>query len=237
MKQIEKPSGLLLIDKQLLWTSFDVVNKIRFILTKELGIKPKQLKVGHSGTLDPSATGLLVLAIGSATKNMDNLTKQDKKYEVGSILGVTSTTGDNEGDLSINESAAEVTEEHVHQALSKYVGEIKQRPHKYSAVKVDGVRAYKLARAGKEVELKPRIVTINSIEIIDYRWPQLLFDAEVSSGTYIRSLVEDIGVDLGVGAYMNSLRRTEIGKYKVSDAHDVQDLDYQTIIDGLLPLD
>jgi len=233
----KKPSGLLLVDKPSEWTSFDVVNKIRATLAKELNVKPKHIKVGHSGTLDPNATGLLILAVGKATKQLSTLIKQDKLYEVGVLLGSTSTTGDSEGDISINQSAQPPSQKIVQEIVSSYVGTIKQTPHRFSAIKVGGVRAYKLARQGKEVELSPREVTIHSIDNVHFNWPQLNFDAKVSSGTYIRSLVEDIGKDLGVGAYTCSLRRTKIGKYKISDAHELGNLDFQTIINRLLPLD
>ncbi len=237
MEQTIVPSGFLLADKPVDWTSFDVVNKVRHTLAGGLGVRAKSIKVGHSGTLDPKATGLLVLAIGSATKKLEKIVKNDKTYEVGSLFGATSTTGDSEGDITINQSAEQPSLSEVQDVVAKFVGEIDQTPHKFSAVKVDGTRAYKLARAGKKVELSSRKVTIYEIKDLSYRWPQLNFDAKVSSGTYIRSLVEDIGRDLGVGAYMSSLRRTEIGKFNVIDAVSVEDIDFQTIIDGLSPLD
>lgn len=225
------------MDKPADWTSFDVVNKIRFTIAKELNVKPKHMKVGHSGTLDPKATGLLLLAVGKATKQMSELLKQDKSYEVGAILGSTSTTGDSEGDISMNQSAKAPGLDKVQEVVNSYIGDIQQKPHNFSAVKVGGVRAYKLARQGQKVNLEPRKVTVYSITKLKYDWPLLTFDTKVSSGVYIRSLVEDIGRDLEVGAYMNSLRRTEIGKYKISDASSVDDLDFQTIWDRLVPLD
>lgn len=232
-----KPSGLLLVDKPVDWTSFDVVNKIRFTIAKELDVKPKHMKVGHSGTLDPRATGLLLLAVGKATKQMSSLLKQEKTYEVGALLGSTSTTGDSEGDISINQSVQAPESNKVQETIDTYIGDIKQKPHSFSAVKVGGTRAYKLARKGQKVDLNPKKVTVYSITKVKYSWPQLTFDTKVSSGTYVRSLVEDIGRDLKVGAYMNSLRRTGIGEYKISDAYSVEDLDFQSIQDRLLPLD
>lgn len=232
-----KPSGLLLIDKPIDWTSFDVVNKVRFEFARQLDVKPKAIKVGHSGTLDPKASGLLILAIGSTTKQLGKLTKQDKAYEVGAILGSTSTTGDSEGDISVNQSAEMSSEKAVTKSAESFIGVIEQKPHRFSAIKVDGVRAYKLARSGKEVNLKSRQVTIYSLDKLKYSWPQLNFDVKVSSGTYIRSLVEDIGQKLGVGAYTTSLRRTQIGNYSVHNACEAEDIDYETIIERLLPLD
>ncbi len=233
MAQLSKPSGLLLVDKPIDWTSFDVVNKVRLVLAKELGIKPKNLKVGHSGTLDPKASGLLVLAVGTATKQLSAIIKQTKIYEVGAILGSSSTTGDSEGNLTINQFALAPELKQVEKITNNYIGVIEQKPHRFSAVKVNGVPAYKLARAGCSVDLKPRKVTVLSLSKIKYDWPQLNFDTEVSSGTYIRSLVEDIGTDLGCGAYVSSLRRTELGDFRVNKACEIHDLDFETIQDHL----
>lgn len=237
MNDTQVPSGLLLVDKPIGWTSFDVVNKVRHMIARELGLRPKKVKVGHSGTLDPKATGLLVLAIGEGTKQIEKLTKQDKSYEVGAVLGTTSTTGDSEGDLTENMSTGHPEENDIAEALEFFQGETEQTPHKFSAIKVDGVRAYKLARQGKEVKLKPREVTIYSLTNVMYEWPRLNFDAKVSSGTYIRSLVEDIGEKLEVGAYISSLRRTEIGKFRLKNATEVEELDYKKVIQALLTLD
>ncbi len=237
MEQPQKPSGLLLVDKPIDWTSFDVVNKVRYTLAKELNIKPKHMKVGHSGTLDPKASGLLVLAVGAATKQLSTIVKQSKTYEVGALLGSSSTTGDSEGDITINQSAQPPELKQVKNVINNYIGDIEQKPHRFSAVKIGGARAYKLARKGLDVNLKPRKVTIFYLNKVKYNWPQLNFDTKVSSGTFIRSLVEDIGADLGVGAYISSLRRIEVGSYKISDACEIDDIDFQTIEERLLPLD
>lgn len=237
MENTQVPSGLLLVDKPSGWTSFDVVNKTRNIIARELNLKPRRVKVGHSGTLDPLATGLLLLAVGGATKRIERLMKMDKTYEVGATLGVTSSTGDSEGDLSENTSAVAPDLVKVTAAAKAFVGDIMQKPHKYSAVKINGQRAYKIARKGKEVDIEPRQVTVYEISDLKYQWPRLSFDACVSSGTYIRSLVEDIGVALETGAYMSSLRRTKIGLYKIDKAIEVEDLDYKKVIQHLLPLD
>lgn len=231
------PQGLLLVDKPSGWTSFDVVGKIRSIIAKELNIKPKKVKVGHGGTLDPAATGLLVLAIGSATRQISLFSKADKTYEVGATLGITSNTGDTEGDLTINDSVQPVTKQQLEASLARHTGEIEQRPHPFSAVKINGVRSYKLARLGKKVENEAKRVTVLSITLKRYDWPQFDFDTEVSSGTYIRTLVEDIGKDLGLGAYTTSLRRTKVGDFNIEDSLGIEDFVYKSITQRLLTID
>lgn len=205
---------VLLIDKPKGWTSFDVVGKIRSKLRTETGQK---VKVGHAGTLDPLATGLLIVLVGKATKRQDGFMKQDKVYEVTLKLGETSTTADDEGQKTVV-SDLQPTAEEVDTVVRKFVGQISQVPPAYSAIKIDGQRAYKLARAGKEVVIKPRQVTIYSINNLKYDYPVVRFTCKVSSGTYIRSLVTDIGEELRIGAYMTDLRRTSIGDYQVTSA-------------------
>src|ERR1019366_3888532 len=183
--------GFLLVDKPKGWTSFDVVNYVRKILAQSQNKKPKQVKVGHTGTLDPMATGLLVLLIGSYTKRAPELTKLDKTYEVTMKLGETSSTGDEEGQKS-QVSSKKPTQKDAEEAVAKFVGEILQTPPAFSAIKIGGQRAYKLARQGKEVKLEPRKATVYSMQLTDYSYPEVKFTAKVSSGTYIRSLVEDI---------------------------------------------
>jgi tRNA pseudouridine55 synthase len=222
--------GILLVDKPKGWTSFDVVAKVRGIISAEYRREniesrmeaagqqlqlPKRVKVGHTGTLDPSATGLLVICIGKATKLVTTMIKHDKTYEVEMTLGVTSSTGDQEGIIAKNIEARSKNIEEVNEILSKFVGLQMQTPPAYSAIKVDGKRAYELARAGKPVILEPRACTIHSIELTSYEWPVAKFTTSVSSGTYIRSLVEDIGTKLGTGAYMSNLRRTKVAKYGI----------------------
>jgi tRNA pseudouridine55 synthase len=210
--------GILLVDKPTGWTSFDVVNYIRKIVATAEGKKPKHVKVGHSGTLDPFATGLLVLLVGKDyTRRAAEFSKLDKTYEVTLRLGQTSTTGDPEGEISIISDRIP-TEADLQAALQKFTGEIQQTPPAYSAIKVNGQRAYKLARAGKVVELEPRKVTINSLELASYDYPEAKLVADVSSGTYIRTLVEDLGQALGTGAYTTALRRTSIAHFTVQDA-------------------
>jgi tRNA pseudouridine55 synthase len=207
--------GLLLIDKPKGWTSFDVVAKVRGVVKRETG--QKKPKVGHTGTLDPLATGLLVLCLGTYTKRAQELSKLDKTYDVTMLLGSTSTTGDEEGEKTKLSDLVPPHEE-AEDAIKQFVGEIEQTPPPYSAIKVNGQRAYKLARAGKEVVLEPRKVTIHAIENIEYTYPEIKFTATVSSGTYIRTLVEDIGNILGTGAYMTDLRRTKVGNFSIQQA-------------------
>lgn len=208
---------VLLVNKPKEWTSFDVVGKIRSELRNMTGQK---FKVGHAGTLDPLATGLLIILVGKATKQQDSFMKQDKVYDVIMRLGMTSTTADEEGEKTVVSDRRPPIDE-VNQAVMSFVGEISQIPPAYSAIKIDGQRAYKLARAGKEVKLEPREVIIYSIEDLKYVYPMINFTAKVSSGTYIRSLVTDIGEKIGVGAYMTELRRTSIGKYLLKNAKTV----------------
>jgi tRNA pseudouridine55 synthase len=210
--------GILLVNKPASWTSFDVVNYVRKLVAKAEGKKPKQVKVGHTGTLDPFATGLLVLLIGKDyTRRAAEFSKLDKTYEVTMKLGVASSTGDPEGEIS-PVSDKKPTEAELKAALKKFVGTIEQIPPAFSAIKVNGQRAYKLARAGKEVKIEPRKVTINRLELVDYSYPEAKLLADVSSGTYIRTLVEDLGRTLGTGAYTTALRRTRVGKFIVEDS-------------------
>jgi tRNA pseudouridine55 synthase len=223
-------NGILLVDKPKDWTSFDAVNKIRRIIQySELNVTgKKRFPVGHTGTLDPMATGLLVLLLGKYTKQASELTKLDKEYEVTMCLGQTSTTGDVEGE-KVAVSDHHPDEAAVAQALQQFVGDSMQTPPAYSAIKINGQRAYKLARAGKEVALEPRPVRIVSLQLTDYTYPFVRFTAYVSSGTYIRSLVEDIGKQLGTGAYMSDLRRTRVGQFGIAKAIPVTDVTIENI--------
>lgn len=219
---------VILIDKPSGWTSFDVVAKIRGKIKAEYtarGERPtkKQLRVGHAGTLDPFATGLLVILLGDACKKAGEFLKLDKTYEFTAKLGEVSTTGDPEGEITeAGGSRPEIKE--VQQALQGFAGVIEQTPPAYSAVKVDGKRAYKLAREGKEVEIPSRKIKINRIELIDYTYPYLKGICDVSSGTYIRTLVEDLGSVLGTGAYCKELRRTRIGVYQIENSQTIDEV-------------
>ena len=211
--------GILLIDKPAGMTSFGIVARIRRVLSEQQG---KKVKVGHTGTLDPFATGLMILVIGKECKNAGLYSKLDKTYEATIRLGQTSTTGDPEGEIT-NVSDVIPTQTKVKEALEKFTGEITQCPPIYSAIKVNGQRAYKLARAGKPVEIPERQVTIHSLEIINYKYPEIQIRANVSSGTYIRTLAEDIGAALGTGAYCTQLRRVSIGKWNIAKAQTLND--------------
>lgn len=207
----------LLIDKLAGMTSFGVVARVRRVLSEKAGHK---VKVGHTGTLDPFATGLLILLIGKGTKRSNEFLKLDKWYEATIRLGATSSTGDPEGEIIDNglRNAPRIDPSEVERAVQGFVGEIEQRVPNFSAVKINGERAYKLARKGVDVEMPVRKVQIYQIDIVDYKWPELKIRCHVSSGTYIRTLGEDIGKALGVGGYLTELRRTQVGKYKVDDA-------------------
>lgn len=206
--------GILLIDKPAGMTSFGVVARVRRVLSERAG---KKVKVGHTGTLDPFATGLLILCIGKETKNAMSYTKLDKVYEATIRLGQTSTTGDPEGEVT-DVNYIQPTREQLEKVASAFTGDITQRPPMFSAIKINGQRAYKLARDGKEVEIPERKVTIHSLEIVDYAYPELKIRTHVSSGTYIRTLAEDMGKALGTGAYCTQLRRTKVAKWNVADA-------------------
>jgi len=214
--------NIILVDKPAGWTSFDVVAKIRSGIRAEYrakGEKPtkRQLRVGHAGTLDPFATGLLIILKGDACKKAGEFLKLDKVYEATIRLGQTSTTGDPEGEITEVSGTVPGLDE-VTAALEKFKGEITQRPPIYSAIKINGQRAYKLAREGKEFEVPERTVQIHSIDLLDYSYPEIKIRVHVGSGTYIRSLAEDIGGVLDTGAYCVQLRRFEIAEYKLSQA-------------------
>lgn len=212
------------MDKPAGWTSFDVVNYIRKMVAQAEGKKPKSVKVGHAGTLDPFATGLLIILVGKEyTRQAAKFSKLDKTYEVTMKLSFTSSTGDPEGEITAG-SDHKPSQEELGKALQKFQGEIMQTPPAFSAIKVNGQRAYKLARAGKEVKLEPRKTSVYSLRTTDYAYPVVQFTADVSSGTYIRSLVEDIGKILETGAYTTDLKRTKIGRFDLKNASDIQKL-------------
>lgn len=216
--------GILLIDKPDGMTSFGVVARVRRVLSQQAG---KKVKVGHTGTLDPFATGLLILCIGKETKNAMSYTKLDKVYEATIRLGQTSTTGDPEGELT-DVSDKQPTREEIAAALEKFTGEITQTPPMFSAIKIGGRRAYDLARQGKEVEIPQRKVMIHNLELVDYAYPELKIRTHVSSGTYIRSLAQDIGETLGTGAYCTQLRRTKVADWDVANAQTLADFGVQS---------
>lgn len=205
---------VILIDKPTGMTSFGVVARVRRVLSQQFGHK---VKVGHTGTLDPFATGLMIIVSGKETRNAMTYTKLDKTYEATIRLGQTSTTGDPEGEIS-DVSDRQPSADEIVAVLKQFTGEITQTPPQFSAIKINGQRAYNLARKGQIVEIPTRQVNIYSLELIGYDYPLLKIRTHVSSGTYIRSLAEDIGRELSTGAYCQQLRRTVIDKWKIEDA-------------------
>lgn len=211
---------MLLIDKPLEWTSFDVVNFIRSFLRKMYNLK--KLKVGHAGTLDPLATGLLIICTGKKTKQIDTYQGMDKVY-IGSMhFGATTPSYDGETEVSQKYDISDIETGSLHEASKRFVGNIDQIPPAYSAIKVGGKRSFDLARKNKSVELKSRKVTISSFDLVNIDLPKIDFSVECSKGTYIRSLVNDFGHSLGKGAYLTNLRRTQIGKFNVKDAFTLE---------------
>ena len=214
---------ILFFDKPLRWTSFDVVSKIRWQLSRRLGVK--RLKVGHAGTLDPLATGVMVVCTGRATKHIDELQAEVKEYVATLQLGATTPCFDLEKPVDRTYPTEHITEELVREALARFLGRIEQVPPAYSACKVDGKRAYDLARKGEEVELKPKVLVIDEIELQDFNSATMQATIRVvcSKGTYIRALARDIGLALGSGAHLVSLRRTRVGNVRVEDCMQVED--------------
>ena len=213
---------ILLIDKPAGMTSFGVVARVRRLLSQRAG---GRVKVGHTGTLDPFATGLMILLVGKSTKRSNEFLKLDKVYEAEIVLGETSTTGDPEGEITQTTNRTdEIAKIELEAALAQFTGEIQQVPPAFSAIKINGQRAYKLARKGEEVIMPARTVTLYSLELVEYSYPVVKIRAHVSSGTYIRTLAEDIGQTLGVGAYCRELRRTKVGYYAIEQAASLNDL-------------
>ena len=239
---------ILAFNKPYRWTSFNLVAKIRGELSRYFGVK--KVKVGHAGTLDPLATGVMLVCVGKATKQIDTLQAGTKEYIAEIKLGATTPSFDMETCEDAQYPIEHITKESVEEVLTHFIGEIQQIPPTYSAVKVDGKRAFKYARTGTEVELKPKTLVIDEIELIDYgfvapkgpsetlpdaqerikyqhdnlsdKYLQLTIRVVCSKGTYIRALARDIGVALGTGAYLTGLIRTRIGDYKLSDCMDVE---------------
>ncbi|MBF8964572.1 tRNA pseudouridine(55) synthase TruB [Pontibacter sp. FD36] len=207
---------ILLLDKPLTWTSFDVVKKVR----NTLRVK----KIGHAGTLDPLASGLLILCTGKFTKRIDEIQAQEKEYTGTITLGQTTPSYDLETPVSESKDISHLTPEDIQAAANSFVGTIEQIPPIYSAVMIDGKRAYDLARKGKEAEMKPRTVTIKAFDITNIEGAVISFKVICSKGTYIRSLAHDLGQKLGVGAHLSALVRTRIGEYKLEDALTIEDI-------------
>jgi tRNA pseudouridine55 synthase len=209
----------LYIDKPLTWTSFDVVNKIRKSLRHHLGIQ--KIKVGHAGTLDPLATGLVIVCTGKATKQITQYQDLEKVYEAKVRLGSTTPSFDLETEIDHTFPWEHITMEMVEQTIDKFKGEQEQMPPIYSAKSVDGKRAYEMARKGKEITLRMQQITIHNLEVLSFESPDLTVNVECSKGTYIRSLARDLGTSMGSGGHLTGLRRTRIGPYQVSEAISV----------------
>lgn len=209
---------ILTFDKPLGWTSFQLVGKVRWLLCRAIG--RKKLKVGHAGTLDPLATGMMVICTGKATKRIEELQLGRKEYTATLQLGATTPSYDLEHEVDATFPTEHITEEAVREVLTRFTGEIEQVPPVFSACKVDGKRAYDLARKGKDVELKAKRITIDELELLRFDPESMQIDIRVrcSKGTYIRSLARDIGEALNSGAHLTALRRTQVGDYKVEDA-------------------
>ncbi|WP_297984764.1 tRNA pseudouridine(55) synthase TruB [uncultured Chryseobacterium sp.] len=208
---------ILLVDKPLDWTSFQAVNKLKYKLKREFSL-PKKFKIGHAGTLDPRATGLLIVCTGKFTKKIPEIQDAPKEYLTEIKIGVQTESYDTEKPEILHQDYSHITADFIKQALEKFVGEIEQKPPIFSAIKIDGNRAYDLARKGEEVEMKSRKTTIHYINEVEIDLPFVRFTVGCSKGTYIRSLAHDIGQELGVGAYLTNLRRTKIGEYSVENA-------------------
>lgn len=220
LKEFDFVKGeVLLFDKELEWTSFDLVQKVRNNLCRALGIK--KLKVGHAGTLDPKATGLMILCTGKATKQIETFQAGEKEYLATLKLGASTPSFDLETEEDAEFDTVHITQNLVKEVLEQFIGDIEQVPPVFSAVKIDGKRAYTHARKGEDVKMKSRMVSIRELELIRYSSNQIELRIVCSKGTYIRSLARDIGKALNSGAYLIGLRRTQIGEFRVEDAYSV----------------
>lgn len=202
------------------WTSFQIVNKVRYHLSKKYGIK--RFKVGHAGTLDPLATGVLLLCTGKATKRIEELQKHTKEYEAEITLGATTPSYDMEHPVDTTFPYEHITREMVEDTLKQFIGDIAQRPPLFSACKVDGKRAYDLARKGSDMQLEPKQIRIDNIELLEFDLPKIRIRVTCGKGTYIRSLARDIGEALESGAYLSELTRTRVGEFKLTDCIKIE---------------
>lgn len=211
---------VLLVDKPYEWTSFQVVKKVRYLIQHQIGQK---LKVGHAGTLDPLATGLLILCTGKKTKEIEQYQGMEKEYTGTFVLGNTTPSFDLETEVQKEQDISHLTIENLEETKQKFIGKIQQIPPMFSAVKINGKRLYQHARKGEVVEVKPRLINISEFELTRVELPEIDFKITCSKGTYIRSLARDFGEDLEVGAYLSSLRRTRIGTFNVNNAYQIED--------------
>jgi tRNA pseudouridine55 synthase len=216
------PAGALLcIDKELEWTSFDVVKKVKFGIQKKYDLK--KLKVGHAGTLDPLASGLVIICTGKATKKIDSYMGQTKEYTCTVRLGETTPSYDLETEVDNTYEYKHITRELIDEKLKEFIGEIDQIPPTYSALKINGVRAYKMARGGQEFEIKSRKILVHEIEVLNFDGQNLELRIVCGKGTYIRSMARDIGLALDSGGFLIALRRIAIGDFRVDDALSVDE--------------
>lgn len=214
---------LVLIDKPLTWTSFSVVNKLRYLLKHKLGIK--KIKVGHAGTLDPLATGLLVICIGKKTKEIESFTGQDKTYTGSFTLGATRPSFDMETEIDETFPTDHINEKLINEVAHSFLGEQIQTPPAFSAKKIDGRRAYESARKGLEVKMRPNLITVHQFDIDKIEGDIVSFTIKATKGTYIRSIAYDFGKKLNSGAYLSSLRRTQSGEFTIESALSIEDFE------------
>lgn len=214
---------IFLIDKPLDWTSFQAVNKLKHLLRRKFDL-PKKFKIGHAGTLDPKATGLLIICTGKFTKKIPEIQDAPKEYIAEIKLGAQTESFDTEKPEILHTDISHLSHEKITEAIQTFIGEIEQAPPIFSAIKIGGERAYNIARSGETVEMKKRKTTIHYIENIEIEMPIVRFTVGCSKGTYIRSLAHDIGQKLEVGAYLSNLRRTKIGDFNVENAMKIEDL-------------
>lgn len=212
---------IIYIDKPYGWTSFDVVKRIRGIMLRRMGIK--KMKVGHAGTLDPLATGVMIVVSGKATKLIETLQAGVKEYVATIRLGATTPSFDLETEIDATFPTAHITREMTEEVLGRFTGRIEQVPPAFSACKIDGRRAYKMARKGHEVELKPKVLVIDSIELLEFAQDEISIRVVCSKGTYIRALARDIGEALGSGGHLTALRRTRVGDVGIADCLSMDD--------------
>lgn len=212
---------LILIDKDINWTSFDVVSKIRNFIKKKFNLK--KIKVGHAGTLDPLATGLLIICYGKMTKEINSFIGLDKSYSGKMIIGSSTPSYDLETKPNVFYQTDHINEKLIYEKAEDFIGEIMQKPPIFSAVKKNGVRSYKLARKGEQVNLEKRKIIVRDFKITEINFPELSFEVDCSKGTYIRSLINDFGKALKSGAHLTELRRTKIGEFSVNDSLKIMD--------------
>lgn len=214
---------VLVFDKPLNWTSFDLVNKVRWLLKRKLGVK--KIKVGHAGTLDPLATGLVVICTGKATKQIEQYFDSEKEYIATFTFGATTPSYDLETEIDETFPTDHITRKLIEEKLTTFIGKIEQIPPVYSAIKMQGKRAYEFARKNQDVKMEPRQIEIMRFEMIDYNFPNVDFKIVCSKGTYIRSLARDLGHQVNSGAHLTALRRTRSGNFSVDDAISIDEFE------------